>query len=384
MFASFGIVISLYVLLSLVIPLKASARAKIALGALVVLGAARLAIMRRIFGGLGGIEAPRWLLLGTSYVQGALAVLFVVLIARDLAWLASFAGGPKRTRPIRKALRSMRATAAISCFAALAGLLGLYGAAKVPDVQRREVTVASWPSSLDGLKVAILADMHISKFFDRGWVESVVSLTNAESPDMIWMPGDMVDGATEARAPDVAPLADLRAPYGIYGSLGNHEYISRALEWLPVFKSLGIEMLCNAHAVVRIGSGAFVLAGVNDVTASGPRYNLPGPDLPLALSGAPEGLPVVLLDHRPLLAIRNAADGRVSLQISGHTHGGMMPILKTLVARANGGYISGFYEVGSMTLYVQPGLGLWPGFPMRILTPSEITILTLRSPKAAG
>ena len=268
---------------------------------------------------------------------------------------------------------------ALAAAAAVLGGLGLYGAAKVPEVRQAEVVLKRWPKGLDGLRVAILADMHISKFFDRRWVESVVSRTNAETPDMIWMPGDMVDGTTEARAPDVAPLADLKAPYGIYASMGNHEYISRALEWLPVFDKLGIRMLYNGHVVTTKDDSSFVLAGVNDVTALGPRYNLPGPDLAKALSGAPEDLPVVLMEHRPLRARLNAADPRLVLQVSGHTHAGMIPILKTLVARANGGFLKGFYQVDDLTLYVLPGLGLWSGFPMRLASPSEITILTIRA-----
>jgi predicted MPP superfamily phosphohydrolase len=336
--------------------------------------------MRRIFGGLGGVEAPRWLLLGTSWLQGALVVLTLLLIARDLAWLLLLAAGPKRSLKARRALRGGRAAIALAALSAAIGSLGLHGAAKVPEVRQAEVVVERWPLALDGLRVAILADMHISRFFDRRWVESVVSLTNAQRPDMIWMPGDMVDGTVEARAPDVAPLADLKAPLGVYGSTGNHEYISRVLEWLPAFERLGVGILYNGHVVKTVGGASFVLAGVNDLTASGPRYGLPGPDLPKALAGAPEGLPVILLDHRPGRAPLNALDGRVGLQVSGHTHGGMMPILKTLVARANGGFVSGFYQAGGLTLYVHPGLGLWSGFPMRILTPSEITLLTIRAP----
>jgi predicted MPP superfamily phosphohydrolase len=384
MFISFGVVIAGYVILSLVLFLPVKMPVKILLAAMAALGAGRLAIMRRIFGGLGGIEAPRWLLLGTSYVQGLLVVLFLFLILRDALTLASFLGGIKRTAHFRSALRGPEAAIAITMAAAVISLAGLYGAAKVPEVKREIVSLPRWPQELDGLKVAVLADMHISKFFDRGWVESVVERTNAEKPDMILMPGDMVDGTTEARAPDVAPLAELSAPYGVYASLGNHEYISRVRDWLPVFKTLGIEVLPNAHVTARIGSAAFVVAGVNDLTAQGPRYNMPGPDLGQALLGAPPGLPVVLLDHRPGRAPLAAQAKSVIFQISGHTHGGMMPILKTMVARANGGYLSGFYDVGSMKLFVAPGLGLWSGFPMRLLTPSEITILTIRSGRPAG
>jgi predicted MPP superfamily phosphohydrolase len=379
MFMTFGVVIAGYVILSLVLPLPIKAPWRILIAILVAASASRLAIMRRIFGGLGGIEAPRWLLLGTSLIQSLLVVLLVILVVRDVVRLGTLAAGPKRTAAIRRELQSPRAALVMVSLAALVALAGLHGAVKVPEVRRTELTLSRWPGELDGLKVAVLADMHISALFDRSWVESVVARVNAERPDLILMPGDLVDGTTVARADDVAPLAELAAAHGVYASLGNHEYISRVKEWLPVFERLGIEVLRNSHVILSMGSGALALAGVTDQTASGPRYNLEGPDLKKALAGIPEGPPVILLDHRPGRARETATFKEVVLQLSGHTHAGMMPILKTLVARANGGFLSGLYEVGDLTLFVQPGLGLWGGFPMRILAPSEITILTIRA-----
>jgi predicted MPP superfamily phosphohydrolase len=69
----------------------------------------------------------------------------------------------------------------------------------------------------------------------------------------------------------------------------------------------------------------------------------------------------------------------VALQLSGHTHGGMIVGLDRLVARANGGFVSGAYAVGGMTLYVNNGTALWPGFALRLGPPSELTRFTLRA-----
>ena len=66
------------------------------------------------------------------------------------------------------------------------------------------------------------------------------------------------------------------------------------------------------------------------------------------------------------------------MQLSGHTHGGMILGLDRLVARGNGGFVSGAYAVGGMTLYVSNGTGLWPGFALRLGRPSELTLFTLR------
>ncbi|MGI4880376.1 MAG: metallophosphoesterase, partial [Janthinobacterium lividum] len=124
------------------------------------------------------------------------------------------------------------------------------------------------------------------------------------------------------------------------------------------------------------GGVSLVLAGVTDLSA--PAAGQAGPDLDRALAGAPHGVPVLLLDHQPKNAPGAAARG-VVIQLSGHTHGGMIRGLDRIVARANGGFVSGRYEVGGMTLYVNNGTALWPGFALRLGVPSELTRITLRA-----
>ena len=87
---------------------------------------------------------------------------------------------------------------------------------------------------------------------------------------------------------------------------------------------------------------------------------------------------VLLLAHQPRQAARNAAAG-VDLQLSGHTHGGLIVLFDRLVALFNDGLVSGWYEVDGMPLYVSPGTALWNGFPIRLGVPAEITRLILRA-----
>ena len=106
------------------------------------------------------------------------------------------------------------------------------------------------------------------------------------------------------------------------------------------------------------------------------------PDLDKTLAGAPEGAPVVLLSHQPRFAHEYAAHGGISLQLSGHTHGGMIAGLPALLVKwANRGFVSGKYQVGGMTLYVSNGAGLWNGFMFRLGVPSEISEIILRRPE---
>ncbi|TPD90421.1 metallophosphoesterase, partial [Pantoea vagans] len=96
-----------------------------------------------------------------------------------------------------------------------------------------------------------------------------------------------------------------------------------------------------------------------------------------ALEQAPESAPVILLDHQPRNARQNAAQG-VDVQLSGHTHGGLIIGLDRLFAKPNGGFVSGLYQVDGMQLYVNNGTALWPGMAVRLGRPSELTRITLR------
>ncbi len=169
--------------------------------------------------------------------------------------------------------------------------------------------------------------------------------------------GDFIDGAFAARRADVEPLRSLKARDGVWAVPGNHEYFFDHDAWMRHFAGMDISILANRHTVLTRDGGALVLAGVTDRSA--PASGHPGPDLDAALAGAPEGAPIVLLDHQPAGARRAAARG-VALQLSGHTHGGMIVGLDRLVARANDGFVSGAYRVGGMTLYVNNGTASGP------------------------
>ena len=142
------------------------------------------------------------------------------------------------------------------------------------------------------------------------------------------------------------------------------------MKFLP---TLGIRMLHNEH--VLTGGDAVVLAGVTDPVAGIMGKEVP--DIRKALAGAPEKGVRILASHQPRLAPEAAAHG-VDLQVSGHTHGGMIAGIDRLVARFNEGFVSGLYTVGGMKLYVSNGAGIWNGFPIRIGVPSEIVLIRLR------
>ena len=317
-------------------------------------------------------EFPRVVVILFNWAFGALVLLAVLQILLDLGLLATLvvrrgAAGVGAPDGLRYAIAGVAATLAA---------IGVAQAIRVPPVNDVEVKITGLPQQFDGLRLLQLTDLHISRLFAAAWARAVVDRANASGVDLIVVTGDFIDGSVAMRRKDIAPLRDLRAPDCVYAIPGNHEYFFDYAAWMQHLRELGIGMLPNAHVVIERDMARLVVAGVTDLSA--PSVGQAGPDLAKALAGAPVGVPIVLLDHQPKAA-RLAAKRGVALQLSGHTHGGMIRGLDRIVARANGGYVSGRYDVAGMTLYVGNGTGLWPGFAVRLGPQSEMTRFTLRA-----
>ena len=318
-------------------------------------------------------EMPRAVVILFNWAFGAILLLAVLQILLDVGTVAT-----------RLVLRGASGDGsggvpdgvryAIGGVAAVLAAIGVGAALRVPPVKDVAVAIRNLPPAFEGYRVLQLTDLHISRLFPAWWTRHVVDRANASGVDLVVVTGDFIDGSVAMRRDDIAPLRDLRAPDGVYAIPGNHEYFFEYPAWMQHLQGLGFRMLPNAHAVLTRGNAKVTLAGVTDLSA--PQVGQAGPDLAAALAGAPEGAPILLLDHQPKNAGRSADRG-VALQLSGHTHGGMIAGLDRLVARANAGFVSGRYAVGDMTLYVSNGTGLWPGFALRLGPQSEMTRFTL-------
>ena len=264
----------------------------------------------------------------------------------------------------------------VGVVAAFLSALGVWNAIRVPPVRHETVFIPGLAPVFDGYRITQLTDLHITRLFPRRWAEEVVARTNAIGADLIVVTGDFIDGSVAMRRDDVAPLSQLKAPDGVIACPGNHEYFFDYREWMQHLATLGFHMLLNTHCVITRAGASLVVAGVTDRSAG--RHGEARPDLAAALAGRPADAPVILLDHQPGEA-RQAAERGVSLQLSGHTHGGMLYGLDRMVARGNNGFVSRRYEIGAMTLYVGNGTGIWPGFALRLGRPSEITCFHLKA-----
>ena len=264
----------------------------------------------------------------------------------------------------------------LAALAVIAGAIGVQQAMRIPPLKDIEVAISGLPPQFDGYTILQLTDLHISRLFPASWAHAVVERSNELGVDLIAITGDLIDGTIDARRADVEPLRNLKATDGVYVISGNHEYIFGYSGWMAHFAKLGLLSLENSHIVLDRDGGKLVLAGITDRASR--RGGHPVRDLASVLEGVPKDVPVILLDHQPSDA-RNAAALGVALQLSGHTHGGLIVGIDRLAAPANAGFVSGRYDVNGMTLYVNNGTALWPGFALRLGRPSELTRITLRS-----
>lgn len=200
-------------------------------------------------------------------------------------------------------------------------------------------------------------------------------MTNDLKPDLIALTGDLADGSVEELRDDVAPLAGLKAPQGLYFITGNHEYYSGVMPWLQESARLGFDVLLNEHRVIERGKSRLLLAGVTDLSGGQFRSDHVS-DPHKAIAGAPQCDAKILLAHQPK-SIFDAAKVGFDYVISGHTHGGQYLPYHFLAALAQP-YISGMHEYGRTKIYVSRGTGYW-GPPFRIGARSEITVHRLVS-----
>ncbi|MSQ44208.1 MAG: metallophosphoesterase [Chloroflexi bacterium] len=302
---------------------------------------------------------------------GSIFIIDVLLLIGEVLLLAMRVTGVATAFDPLDVARGRAATTVLIAIAAIFTALR-NGATPVP-VRRVDVRPDAWPHTLDGMTIAVISDLHVAPGTSPAYVHDIVDRTNALGPDIIALCGDLVDGPVTALADAVRPLGDLRARLGTFAVTGNHEFFSDAPAWVAFLRQLGIDVLENDRRTVGTGDATFDVAGVPDFMAG--RFGSDSaPRLADALDGRDMRLPVILLAHQPRQFDEAAALG-VTLQVSGHTHGGQIwPF--TLLLRLVDHRVAGLYRQGRSLLYVSRGVRYW-GPPMRLGAPHELSLLTL-------
>jgi predicted MPP superfamily phosphohydrolase len=235
-------------------------------------------------------------------------------------------------------------------------------------VERHTLRLRGWKRSLNGFKIALLADLHLRDVYSVELAQRAVAAALDHEPDMVVLAGDIV-GYWKDESEDM--LADVLEPLLLMdGSVvaipGNREYWNGdASQLAPVLDTLNIKLLrneCWHHAGIDWIGIDSANAGKSDPYA--------------ALAGASDGAAIVLW-HEPDMV--DSLPFEADLMLSGHSHGGQFVFpggLVPMTSRNGKKYLSGFFPDAKVPLYVSRGIGT-TGPPSRFLCPPEVSILTL-------
>lgn len=238
-------------------------------------------------------------------------------------------------------------------------------------IERQEIFLRRLPSELDGLRIVHLSDFHYGPLVNPEHLERAVRAANDLRPDLIALTGDYISQDRVYAAPCAEVVGKLRARYGVYAVLGNHDHWTDAALITDLFCAEGIRLLINEGSRMDLRGEAFWLAGVDD-TMVGLE------DLSLALAGSRENEFKLLLAHNPMI-LRRAVRAGVDLILSGHTHGGQVTWRseKSRSGRPRRRMLRGLGRRGQTQIYVTRGLGTVV-LPIRYGCPPEISVLELR------
>ncbi len=248
--------------------------------------------------------------------------------------------------------------------------------------ENHEIRLPNWPAACDGLRIAVLADLHVgSPFNDLDKLDRIVDLTLAAKPDLILLAGDYVihgilGGNTVSPEQIAEGLRRLAAPLGVFAVLGNHDWWTGAARMQRALESVGIPVLEDSSVLVKRDGCAFQLAGLSDFW-EGPR------NYRAALKNIPPSMPTIALTHNPDAFPEISPP--VDLMIAAHTHGGQvyLPGLGRPIVPSKYGqrYAIGYIVENGRHLFVSSGLGT-SIIPVRFLVPPEISLLAIRAASA--
>jgi predicted MPP superfamily phosphohydrolase len=252
------------------------------------------------------------------------------------------------------------------------------------EVDHLDIPCGALSSELAHLTLVQLTDLHVGPFMSPEELAAYVEAANRLKPDLIALTGDFVTSSEGEVEPCVATLAGLKARYGVFACIGNHDIYAQAADKLvSLFKEKGIQTLRNEAVTLQVAGSKLSMLGIDDLRTG-------RPDLPRALQWAETkpGELKILLSHRPEI-FPQAAKGGVDLVLSGHYHGGQVKLGQSpeslSIARLLTPFAEGLFQLPrqesragkSAHLFVSRGVGI-TGLPIRINCPPQIAHLTLR------
>ncbi|HLJ56711.1 MAG TPA: metallophosphoesterase [Chthonomonadaceae bacterium] len=246
-----------------------------------------------------------------------------------------------------------------------------------PVIERIDVPIWELPSALDGYRIAVLSDPHYPIWATRSLIRRAIALANSVEPDIIAVPGDIVDRRwfMGSEVPSLAGVFDEAvARDGIVGVLGNHDYrFDHRQVREEIARSTPIRLIENTSLCIERDGGRMAIGGVGDLWRGEVR-----PDR--AFAGVPAATPRLLISHNPDLADQMPERIRVDLQVSGHTHGGQVCLPNGFAphvpSRYGNRFRAGLVAGRRHRVYISRGIASTHG--VRFCCRPEVTAITLR------
>ncbi len=260
-------------------------------------------------------------------------------------------------------------------------------------IKKNKLAFENLPAGFKGLKIVHISDIHSGSFTDPDSVRHGVQKILDEKPDIILFTGDLVNDMASEMQEYVHIFSLLKAPMGIYSTLGNHDYGDYAT-WprdgitkeqnmanlKQLYEIMGWRLLMNEHVALERGGDKIALLGIENwsTKARFPKHGR----MDLAHKGTEDFAFKILMSHDPShwegQVIPDYSD--VDLMLSGHTHGMQfgvqIPGFKWSPVQYLYKQWNGLYENEKQKLYVNPGFG-FIGYPGRVGILPEITVIEL-------
>ena len=231
------------------------------------------------------------------------------------------------------------------------------------------LTVTTNKNLAKPMKIALVSDTHLGRWFGNRQIDKMVALIDEQSPDVVLIAGDVMNDSTDVydKTNRNQHLSKLKAPLGVYATLGNHDYSGNEVAIAKAIERAGIQVIDNKSVWL---DDAVLLVGRSDAT---------DPKRPAAadlMGDIQTDKPVLFLEHSPD-ALEEIKGLPVDLHSSGHTHGGQIFPL-TVLLKWFTPLVYGFKEVNGSQFLVTSGYGIG-AVPFRLGTRSEIWLITLQS-----
>ena len=247
-------------------------------------------------------------------------------------------------------------------------VISIYGIinARILRKRRLTVTLPKLPPSWKGRTALLVTDLHLGHVNSIGFARRIAAIARRLDPSIIFLAGDLYDGSKADPVRIAAPLFMLKPPFGTYFCGGNHEDFGDADEYAKAITAGGIRILHNE----RVAVDGLQVIGVSYADSTYPAH-LRAFLEPLNLAAGPAS---ILLNHVPHRLPIVEQEG-VSLQLSGHTHGGQIFPFTLIVRWVYGKFTYGLQRFGNLQVLTSSGAGTW-GPPMRVGTHPEVVLIT--------